>query len=157
MGGMSATVYRRSEGAEWSVVATIAGDGTGMFRFEDDCVRTGLRYGYRLGVRSDGSEHFYAETWISVPGEWTLALAAPAPNPSTGRLAIAFTLPSAAPARLEVIDVAGRMVELRNVGSLGAGPHVVAFTEAARWHPGIYLVRLTQGPHPLIVSACIVR
>src|SRR5439155_21618144 len=100
---------------------------------------------------------FYGETSITVPGDWMLALASPAPNPATDRLAIAFTLPSAAPARLEVVDIAGRMVGLRDAGSLGAGQHLVTFTEAARWRPVIYLVRLTQGPHSSTARACIVR
>ena len=157
MVGVSATVYRRSELIAWSPVASIAADGTGMFRFEDVDVRPGARYGYRLGVRAGGAEEFYGETWITVPNAWSLALSQPAPNPATDRLAITFTLPSAAGARLEVIDVAGRMAGVREVGSLGAGQHVVTFTEAARWRPGIYLVRLTQGSRSLIARACIVR
>jgi hypothetical protein len=157
MVGVSATIYRQSEGAGWSDVASIVGDGTGMFRFEDINVRPGARYGYRLGIRRGGSEEFYGEMWISVPSDWVLGLAPPAPNPATGLLAIAFTLPSAAPARLEVVDVGGRMVGLCDVGSMGMGQHHVTFTEAARWRPGIYLVRLTQGPRSLMARACIVR
>ncbi len=157
MAGASATVYRRSEAAAWTAIASIAADGTGRFRFEDVNVRPGERYDYRLGIQAGGSEEFYGETSVSVPSEWMLALATPAPNPATERLAIAFTLPSAAPARLEVVDVVGRMVGLRDAGSLGAGQHVVTFTEAARWRPGIYLVRLTQGPRSLTSRACVVR
>ncbi len=157
MAGVMATVYRQTEGPAWAGVASIVGDGTGWLRFEDGNVREGARYGYRLGVGVGGSEKFYGETWVSVPGDWILALAAPAPNPLTDRLAISFTLPSATPARLEVIDVAGRLAAVREVGSLGAGPHVVAFTEAVRWQPGIYLVRLRQGARSLIARACIVR
>jgi hypothetical protein len=157
MAGVGAIVYRQSEGTRWSSVTSIVGDGTGKLRFEDVNVRPGTRYGYRLAVGASGSERYYGETWISVPGDWVLTLAAPSPNPATDRLVTAFTLESAARARLEVLDVAGRMVDHREVGSLGAGQHVVAFTEAARWRPGIYLVRLTQGPHSLISRACIVR
>ncbi len=157
MAGMNATVYRESEGAGWSSVATITSDGTGRFHFEDVNVRPGARYGYRLGVGTGGSEQYYGETWLSVPNNWTLAIAAPAPNPATDRLAVAFTLSSGAPARLEVVDVAGRRVALRDVGSLGVGQHAVTFTEAARWRPGIYLVRLTQGPRSLLTRACIIR
>ena len=157
MAGTTATVYRQSEGTDWSAVASIAADGTGRLWFEDVNVRPGARYGYRLGVRKDGSEQFYGETWITVPSVWTLTLALPAPNPARERMAVAFTLPSAAPARLEVIDVAGRRVSFRDAGALGAGRHSVAFTESAQWRPGIYLVRLTQGRSSLTAPVCIVR
>lgn len=155
--GASATVYRQAEETAWTEVASIAADGTGRFRFEDLNVRPGARYGYRLGVRAGGSEQFYGETSITVPSEWLLALALLAPHPAADRLAIAITLASAAPARLEVVDVAGRIVGRRDVGSLWAGQHVVTFTEAAQWRPGIYLLRLTQGPRSLTARACIVH
>jgi hypothetical protein len=68
------------------------------------------------------------------------------PNPARGgRISMAFTLPSAAPARLELMDVGGRRVASREVGSLGAGRHVVDLTDGARLPAGLYLVRLTQG------------
>ncbi|MGH7741217.1 MAG: T9SS type A sorting domain-containing protein, partial [Candidatus Eiseniibacteriota bacterium] len=68
------------------------------------------------------------------------------PNPARGgRVSIAFALPTGAAARLELIDLAGRRVLEREVGSLGAGEHVVNFAAGAHLAPGIYLARLTQG------------
>jgi hypothetical protein len=157
LAGGSATVYRRAGETAWTAVASIASDGTGRFMFEDVDVRPGARYGYRLGIRVGGVEAFYGETSITVPDEWVLGLAAPVPNPAGDRLAITLTLPSDAPARLEVIDIAGRVVALRDGRSLGAGRHVVAFAEAARWRSGIYLLRLTQGARSVTARACIVR
>jgi hypothetical protein len=157
MAAVPATVYRQSAPAPWAPIATITGDGTGTLRFTDRDVQPGARYGYRLGVSEGAGEQFYGETWVTVPAAWTLALAPPAPNPARGQLSLALTLPSAADAHLEVIDVAGRVVARRDVGSLGAGPHTVAFAEAAGWRPGIYLVRLTQGSRTLTTRACIVR
>jgi len=156
MAAVPATVYRQSAGAPWAPIATLTGDGTGTLRFVDRDVQPGARYGYRLGVREGPGEQFYGETWITVPA-WKFALAPPAPNPARDRLSVALTLPGAAAARLEVIDVAGRVVARRDVGALGAGPHTVAFAEAAGWRPGIYLVRLTQGARMLTTRACIVR
>jgi len=49
------------------------------------------------------------------------------------------------PALLDVIDVMGRRVASRSVGSLGAGRHVVDFGAGLRLAPGMYFVRLTQG------------
>lgn len=158
LGSVTATVYRQLEGAAWAAVGSISADGTGRFRFEDADVRPGTRYGYRLGVRTGGvEESFYGETWISVPEGLAFSLAPPVPNPAAERLTVTVELPGATPARVEVVDVAGRIVGFRDVGSLGAGVHFVPFNEAARWPAGIYIVRLTQGPFSAIARACIVR
>jgi hypothetical protein len=155
--GMSATVYRQAEGADWTPVANIIGDGTGRLRFVDTNVAPGASYGYRLGVVEGGAERFYGETRVAVPSAWTLALAPPTPNPAAGRLTIGLTLPRSGAARVEVVDVAGRVVGRREVGALGPGQHIVTFAEAAGWKPGIYLVRLTQGQQSQIARACILR
>ena len=77
-----------------------------------------------------------------------LTIEEPAPNPSRGGpLAIAFRLPSAAPATLAMIDVAGRLVAERSVGALGAGRHLVDLAAGRRFPAGVYLIRLTQGDH----------
>jgi hypothetical protein len=68
------------------------------------------------------------------------------PNPSRGeRLSVAFTLPTSAPAWLQLVDVGGRRVVEREVGSLGAGRHAADLGEGRRLAPGLYLVRLMQG------------
>ena len=64
------------------------------------------------------------------------------PTPSRGRLGVDLSLPDARPARLELIDVAGRRVAAREVGSLGAGTHHVELASDLR--AGVYLVRLTR-------------
>jgi len=83
-----------------------------------------------------------------VPGEAPLAFALDPvrPNPSRGgALTVRFTLASAAAASLELLDVAGRRIGAREVGSLGAGRHALDLGEGRRLAPGLYLVRLTQG------------
>jgi hypothetical protein len=68
------------------------------------------------------------------------------PNPTSGRgLNVAFALPSGAAARLELLDVSGRQVRSREVGSLGAGRHTVNMAEGRGLAPGLYWVRLSQG------------
>ena len=75
-----------------------------------------------------------------------LALEPVRPNPTTrGTLHVAFTLASAAGARLELFDVNGRRVAIRELGLLGAGQHAVVLTEASRLRAGLYLMRLSQG------------
>ena len=79
-------------------------------------------------------------------GPLAFALQGLHPNPSRGdRLRVRFVLPSGAPARLEVLDVRGRRVASRDVGSLGAGHHSVDLANGRRLSPGVYLVRLRQG------------
>jgi hypothetical protein len=75
-----------------------------------------------------------------------LSLAAPAPNPSSGPLAIDFTLPRAGAVDVRVLDVAGREVARPVAGTLAAGPHRATWngrdlngTPAA---PGVYFIRL---------------
>src|SRR5439155_13465556 len=54
------------------------------------------------------------------------ALAGVHPNPARGRrLSVAFTLAAAGEARLELLDVSGRQLTGREVGSLGTGHHTV--------------------------------
>jgi hypothetical protein len=157
MAGRSATVERRSVGTAWASVARTTADRAGRLRYEDHDVRPAARYGYRLAVTRAGSKQYYGESWFTVPGAWELTLVPPAPNPVRDRLVIGFTLLSVAAARLQVLDVAGRSVADRELHSLEAGPHELTIPEAARWRPGIYLVRLTQGSHSRTARACIVH
>jgi choice-of-anchor C domain-containing protein len=68
------------------------------------------------------------------------------PNPTRGAaVVVSFTLPSPAPASLELCDVTGRRIATYELGSLGAGRHTQDISEARRLSPGLYLVRLRQG------------
>jgi hypothetical protein len=75
-----------------------------------------------------------------------LALSEVWPNPaSSGRLGIRFTLPGSSPAWLELLDVMGRRLEAREVGTLGAGEHTVVFPDLGLLAPGVYVVLLRTG------------
>jgi hypothetical protein len=86
---------------------------------------------------------------LSLLGAW--------PNPAMGRLRVSFTLATSAPARLELIDLAGRRVLSREVGSLGAGSHVVPIAAGVGAAPGIYVVRLTQGALVVSTKAVLIQ
>jgi len=86
-----------------------------------------------------------------------LALERPSPNPSPGGFAVAFTLPDAAPATLELLDIAGRRLLRRDVGALGAGRHSLRLAGAEALRPGIYLVRLDRNGESRVTRACVVR
>ncbi len=81
------------------------------------------------------------------------------PNParSGSALTVRFALAGDAPAALELLDVAGRRVAAREVGSLGAGPHALDLGEGARLAPGLYLVRLTQGANARVTRVAVIR
>lgn len=128
-----------------------------MLRFEDRSIHPGARFGYRLGVLRDGVESWLGETWIDVPAAATLALRGPRPNPSSAGLRIDFSLPSRDPARLDVLDIGGRRVLERDVGSLGIGDHSVRLNGPGELDPGVYLVQLRQGRETLTVKAVLIR
>jgi hypothetical protein len=95
---------------------------------------------------------------VSEGGSYAFALEGARPNPVVGRsLSVYFTLPSAERAELELIDVAGRRVLEREVGSLGAGPHAVDLARDRALPSGLYLVRLTQGANVRITRAAVLN
>ncbi len=130
----------RNDGSGWQAVAMRSPDGTGMVRYEDRDIVAGHRYGYRLNVPVAGGGITISEAWVNVPA-LELALAGFQPNPAVRNGSVAFRLKNSSPARLEVIDVSGRTVFTREVGALGAGPHVQSIGNVGA---GVYLLRLTQ-------------
>jgi hypothetical protein len=150
-------IERRREGEVWTALGTGAFDGTGRLQFEDRGVTPGARYGYRLHWLEAGSEQWSAESAVEVPAALFLALEGARPNPAVGELHVAFTLPREAPASLELLDVSGRQVAAREVGSLGPGRHLLSLGEAARVPPGVYWLRLTQSSRTLVQRAAVLR
>jgi hypothetical protein len=108
---------------------------------------------YKLSaVDVNGNESGYAvltpEGTVDVidGGPLAFALEGVRPNPTTAsRMVVSFALPTDVNARLELIDVKGRVIAWRDVGALGAGRHVVDLARERRLAAGVYLVRLTQG------------
>jgi len=67
------------------------------------------------------------------------------PNPSPGgRLGIAFSLADGPVARVELLDLSGRMVFAQDLRGWGPGDHVLTIGNDRPLPPGIYLVRLKQ-------------
>jgi len=96
---------------------------------------------------------------LAVGGEggWRLALAGAWPNPARGEIRAHFTLAGRERATLELIDVAGRRVLRREVGSLGPGAHAVALGSSPGLQPGLYFLRLAQGGRVLGSRVAMVR
>ena len=80
------------------------------------------------------------------PAQLALAIRGAIPNPvADGRLRVEFSLRDGSQARLELMDVAGRLLQARQVGTFGPGIHALDLTAARALQPGIYFLRLTQG------------
>jgi hypothetical protein len=131
-----------SPGSDWRQLAPAGWPD--RFRFNDSAIYDPT--GDRMLIFGSFFEQL---TWdrspLSVPSLPTTALGLEGawPNPTTGGSVFAsFSLPDAQPARLEILDVSGRRLLSRQVGSLGAGHHVLPL---ARPHvaPGVYWLRLT--------------
>jgi hypothetical protein len=65
-------------------------------------------------------------------------------NPACPRLEVTCDLPGAEPARVEVYDVAGRLVNRRDVPVAAAGRVTVEAGAGTSLRPGVYWVRLGQ-------------
>ena len=72
-----------------------------------------------------------------------LALASASENPARGAFALRFTLPTAGPASLDVMDIAGRRVRHDAWRALAAGAH--EWRSNGLLPPGVYLARVTHG------------
>ena len=150
---VDATVERREEPGDWATAARVSTDGAGYLAFDDHDVRPGARYGYRVIV--GGSP--LGDVWVDVPLATGFALGGVRPNPVTDDLAVTFSLPDASPARLELLDLAGRRLETVDVGGLGGGNHIVKLGEGQALPAGIYLVRLTRAGRSLTARAVVIR
>ena len=99
-----------------------------------------------------------ARTGVDDGRAWRLALAGARPNPTTsGVLHVWFTLENRNPAAIEVMDIAGRRVARRDVGSLGPGQHSVLLADSRSFRPGLYFIRLIQGERVLHDRVAVIR
>ncbi len=87
----------------------------------------------------------------------SLALALAGANPvRNGPFQVAVTLPDAGPARLALVDGAGRLVSERSVGG-SAGRRVVDFTAGRSLAPGVYWLRLQHGAVERALKVAVLR
>jgi hypothetical protein len=87
----------------------------------------------------------------------SLRLSAVRPNPARAGVSATVSLPATSAARLEVIDLQGRIRLLRNLEFATAGTHEVRLDAARALEPGSYFLRLAQAGRSAIRSFSVVR
>lgn len=157
-GGSPTTVFvdRREDGGGWMELASVEADGTGRVTFDDRTVIPGQRLSYRLRAAGADGEVWSSEVSVAVPATPSFALRSIRPIPSGSRAVVAFSLPDARPAFLEVLDIGGRRVFECQVGSLGPGEHLFELTNPLP-SPGVFLVKLTRGTESVVARGCSLR
>ncbi len=150
----SVDIERRARPGEWTRIGSVRVDGVGRAVIEDTAAPQG-EVDYRMVVRTPGGELRLGEVEVTVPAPFTLALGVQ-PNPARrGRLELSFTLPEAAPVRIEVLDVSGRLVAHEVEAMLPAGAHLRSVGAALA--PGVYMVRLVQGGRSIVQRAVVME
>lgn len=121
-------------------------DSIARLRADDDLVQTAFDSG-SLGLLD-----------VPAPTARPLSLERVYPNPARGDLGLAFVLPAPGEPTLELLDLAGRRVLERSLGSLAAGPHAVTLAGAtSALAPGIYFMRLTHAHETVTRRVAISR
>lgn len=154
--GLEAIVWTVDTQAEWDVLAAAGVDGITTNNIAMGLARQAplpeLVAGRRDRHGDDGDDGDQRGDRDDGRGARRHALTAPearlALEPSRtglsrdGSARVELSLPDGGPARLELLDVAGRLVASSEVGPLGPGRH--AFALGRNLQPGIYLVRLNH-------------
>jgi hypothetical protein len=144
----------RNDGADWRVLGP-AEPRAGLFEQEDGSITRGRRYGYRL-ADAEGSP-VSDEAWITVPARAELDVQRVGPNPGVGPLRLAVSTPGGIPLRLELLDVAGRVIDRRVENDLFEGRHAITLAEGRRLAAGCYFVRLTSNGQRKVRSVILLR
>src|SRR5262249_3861024 len=94
---------------------------------------------------------------LDVPPADGLALAVgPADNPgSADRIRVRYSAPGAGSARIELIDLRGRVLDARGVAIAGA--HDIELAPASRPAPGVYMLRIRQGGRQRVARVTLLR
>jgi hypothetical protein len=152
-----ARVDRRSEGGVWLELGLAAHAGDSRVSYEDRSVQPGQRYAYRLAVRTDTGIIFSDETWVDVPRAYRFALAGARPNPISRDFIVSFSLSSETPARMELYDLRGRRVWLKELRGLQPGEQTLRVNDERVFPAGVYWLRLTQGADRATTKVIIAR
>lgn len=150
-------VQRSTDTSPWEDIATIAPTTDNVVDYEDTRVEAHGRYGYRLAwVDPQRGPLTGGEVWLAIPGAWRFGLRAVHPNPTRGAMQASFELATAGAVSVDVLDIAGRRVMVRDA-VLPAGDHVIDLSSDDALPPGLYLMRLRQGEQSAHARVIVTR
>ena len=157
--GTDATSYavqRRTESEAWHTLASSRLGQDGALTYEDRTVRPGAQASYRLAVQTKTLLVPLEETPVEIPLPMPLTLRFARTEDRGRTVRISYVLETHERASLELLDVAGRRVLVRELGSPGAGEHEERFASAAL-PPGIYFARLHQNQLTRTARLALIR
>ena len=99
----------------------------------------------------------FADGALAVDDSRESGLTIRATTPSGVVVRLALTLPTGAPARLELVDVAGRRLASNRIVNIGPGAHTMSFATPAGLRPGLYWLRLTQSGRAASTRVALLR
>ena len=163
--------------SDFTLLGTVAGVPSGSTAsFDWDGHDPLTEYEWYVTVSDDQANPVTGPPWTFTTGTPSagvegsahagLALAPPAPNPAQGVLRFSFDLPRAMHARLEVLDVQGRLVTALAEGDFGPGRHERGWDASAHGGPagagapagaGLYFVRLVTPEGRLVRRVALLR
>jgi hypothetical protein len=79
------------------------------------------------------------------------------PNPTSGAVTLAGGVDSPSTLRIELLDLSGRRVVERTVGSLSPGQHLFRLAEPHALRPGLYFARVSQDRRQTLVKVVVMQ
>ncbi len=79
-----------------------------------------------------------------------------APNPFNARTTIHYTLSEPSEVSLNIYNILGQKIEVRDIGYQAAGEHAITWDASGR-NSGIYFTRLTAGAHSHVARMVMVK
>jgi len=147
--GLEVVVWTVDSQQEWAVVAGAGADG---ITTNNVTMGVQLQAAATCAVADRSARGNGRATLGAAPAGLALDLASAV---GSGALAVEFSLPDNQSAKLSLVDVAGRLIDSREVGSLGSGRHTVNLgNNLAR---GMYFVRLTHDRDQARMKTTVLR
>ena len=136
-----APVLRRLPGSIWTRIGEATRGPDGVLRFADSEVSAGQTVAYRLAWPVAAGELPVGDisVVVGVPLQQALSIRG---NPATGPIRMDLDLPAAGDARLQLIDLAGRVVMEEHIVAPSAGRWSHELVPPAGARAGLYFVRV---------------
>lgn len=142
----------------WTTIGAPDVQGQNLLVLTDSDVEPGMSYGYRVSARDADGLSLSEVVWVTIPdAAIALALEGAQPNPAVRGLNVAFTLSGVSPARLDLINVAGRIVGSMDLAGRSPGRHIINFGAGRSVPSGTYFLRLSQDGKSLSKPVVVVN